>query len=169
MDVCVPMCNLPKSFFISVYIYVRFAISLPNLKILSISINIHNYQVLKINKMKVLRQILNLILKKLIHGKIFNYTEYILSSLNITELKHRFIFKCIGSQSIWNQILSLWLTSCVVIKKLMNHLVSCFSQMSAGSGRGQLITLHVPEAENFIFETTWLFILSPQHKGPSLA
>lgn len=58
-DVCVPVCNLPKSFFISVYIYVRFAISLSNLKILSISITSVE------NKMKVLlRQILNLIKKK---------------------------------------------------------------------------------------------------------
>ena len=56
---CVPVCNLPKSFFISVYIYVRFAISLSNLKILSISITSVE------NKMKVLlRQILNLIKKK---------------------------------------------------------------------------------------------------------
>lgn len=51
---CVPVCNLPRSFFISVYIYVRFAISLSNLKILSISINVHNYQVLKINKMSII-------------------------------------------------------------------------------------------------------------------
>lgn len=62
------MCNLPKSFFISVYIYVRFSVSLSNLKILSISIHIHNYPVLKINKIKkfkkvFLRQILNLIKK----------------------------------------------------------------------------------------------------------
>lgn len=56
---CVPVCNLPKSFFISVYIYVRFAISLSNLKILSISI------ISVENKMKVLlRQILNLIKKR---------------------------------------------------------------------------------------------------------
>lgn len=143
---CVPVCNLPKSFFISVYIYVRFAISLSNLKILSISITSVE------NKMKVLlRQILNLIKKKIIHGKLFNYTEYILSSLNITELKYRFIFTSMGSQSIWNQILSLWLTSCVVIKKLISHLAPCFSQMSDGSGRAQLITLHVPEAENYFW------------------
>lgn len=155
------MCNLPNRF-VSVYVYVRFAISSSNLKILSISINIHKYQV-EIKFKCSWDRYREFWFKKWIHGKLFNYKEYILPSLNITELKYRFIFTSMGSQGIWNQILSLWLTSCMVIK-LISH--ALFFQMSAGL-QSTTDNLHVPEAEKLFLKPpdclSWVHNIKVHH------